>query len=162
MINILQKNFLKILPLLLLLNSGCGSGLAQKKHVIDPEFLQLVDLFELEQEVIVDIDIEFKKIDYPTVGLCFYSVGLDNKKHGLNIQIDPDFWNKSSNEQREELLFHELGHCILGRDHIETMLKYNTPKSVMYPYVFESAYKKHREYYVNELKNPKVLLTDYL
>ncbi len=156
----LQRNSLKTLFLLLLLNSACGQY-AQKKHTIDSEFLQLVDVFELEQNVTVDIDITFKKIERPAVGVCWYNKN-NNKMNGLSIEIDPTFWNGASDDEREELLFHELGHCILGREHDETKLYLNIPKSIMYPYVFGWAYKKYRSYYVEELKNTNALLTNHL
>jgi hypothetical protein len=143
-----------------LLSSGCGSY-TQKQNTIEPEFQQLVDLFELEQNITVNVDVVFKKIDYPTVGLCWSNIS-NNQKKGIKIEIDPDFWNKSSDMKREELLFHELGHCVLNRDHDDSIIHYTIPKSVMYPYVFENAYKKYRSYYVEELKNTNALLTNHL
>src|SRR5204863_130538 len=35
--------------------------------------------------------------------------------------------------QLEALIFHELGHCILGRDHDMSLLPKGYPKSMMYP-----------------------------
>ena len=37
------------------------------------------------------------------------------------------------NEQREALVFHELGHCILGREHDFDLLPNGDPKSLMAP-----------------------------
>jgi hypothetical protein len=144
------------------LNSSCGpTTFQEKKNKIDLEFVELVQLFEKEQHENVDVDISFKKLELPTVGLCWQQV-QDDFKQGIEIEIDPDFWFSSSDVKKEELLFHELGHCILNRDHDNSRLYYSIPKSVMYPYVFEWAYKDHRSYYVDELKNPNALLTDYL
>ncbi len=36
------------------------------------------------------------------------------------VVIDADFWNKSTDLHREFLVFHELGHCVLGRGHLDT------------------------------------------
>lgn len=35
------------------------------------------------------------------------------------IVIDESYWNKVSALKREFLVFHELGHCILNRDHLD-------------------------------------------
>jgi len=160
--NTLQKISSSKLLIFLLLSSGCGQIEHKRQNNIDPEFSRLVDLFEQEQSEVVDIDITFKDIDYPTVGLCWSQTYSNGEKQGIEIEIDPDFWFASSEMKKEELLFHELGHCILNRDHEDEMLYQRIPKSVMYPYVFEWAYERYRSYYVDELKNTNVLLTDYL
>ncbi len=33
------------------------------------------------------------------------------------VTIDQGYWNRSSDIEREYVVFHELGHCVLGRDH---------------------------------------------
>ena len=38
-----------------------------------------------------------------------------------------------NNSQKEALIFHELGHCFLGRSHDETLLPNGDPKSMMVP-----------------------------
>jgi hypothetical protein len=157
-----QKNLLSKLLIFLILNSSCGvKSPSQRKTIIDPEFVDLVELFEKEQNENVDIDISFKELDYPTVGLCWWQTRSASRQ-GIEIEIDPDFWFESSDVKKEELLFHELGHCILNRDHLDEKINYYVPKSIMYPYVFGYAYTKYRSYYVDELKNLDVLLTDYL
>ena len=55
------------------------------------------------------------------------------------IKISEAYWNAISNSSREALLFHELGHCVLNRDHVTTTMWYNggiVPTSFMYPYTF--------------------------
>jgi len=47
-----------------------------------------------------------------TLGQCkSYSDG------SKQIVIDQPFWNSASELEREYVVFHELGHCLLGRDH---------------------------------------------
>jgi hypothetical protein len=50
-------------------------------------------------------DIEYKD----AVGLCYYQ----NEK----IVIDREYWNNAREENKERLIFHELGHCYLKRSH---------------------------------------------
>jgi hypothetical protein len=71
-----------------------------------------------------------------------------------------------NDEQLEALIFHEMGHCILGRDHDISLLPKGYPKSMMYPdditlyspcvYVIGDSCNKlyRRSYYIDELFNP--------
>lgn len=151
----------------LLFVNACGPIThSVKKHQIDQEFTIFVENFEHEIEKKVDIDIKFNTLKRPTVGVCFkYSDSNYNY-----VEIDSEFWYKSSFAQKEQIIFHELGHCILNRQHNDILLNYNQsnfgvlqiPKSIMYPNVFEQPYELFRSYYVSELKNSKINLTDYL
>ncbi len=47
-------------------------------------------------------------------GTCQYGA------HLTHVTVDLPFWNRSSNLIREMVVFHELGHCALGRGHTET------------------------------------------
>ena len=56
--------------------------------------------------------------DIPTnhvLGQCSYS-SSDPKK----LTIDQPFWNTASDLYKEFVIFHELGHCYLGRLHDES------------------------------------------
>ena len=51
-----------------------------------------------------------------------------------NIVIDRAFWAKAVDLDREQLMFHELGHCLLGRKHRVDLKRVNQkPVSIMYP-----------------------------
>lgn len=68
------------------------------------------------------------------------------------IAVNGVIWDSSTEEDREALLMHELGHCILGLDHKEGELEDGSPKSLMRsvsPY--GKSYKIHRDYYLDEL-----------
>lgn len=56
--------------------------------------------------------------DIPTsqvIGQCSYS--NDNP---YKVTIDKPFWDKASDLGKEFVVFHELGHCVLGRAHDES------------------------------------------
>lgn len=55
------------------------------------------------------IDIEFKNLS-PNVGKCEMGV----------IYLDPVYWENASDNVRESLMFHELGHCMLRQIHYGT------------------------------------------
>lgn len=65
------------------------------------------------------------------VGLC--------EKHFNRITINAEFFTKVGPVQREMLINHELGHCILGLQHVE-----NTQK-LMNPFIID--YKDYLEHY---------------
>ena len=64
-------------------------------HIVDPAFVAYLDLFQQEA----------------------LNRGVDvwGELEVLNIS----YWNKATDIEREVLLFHELGHCILGRSHLD-------------------------------------------
>ena len=83
------------------------------------------------------------------------------------ININPNFLCWDNNVELETLIFHELGHCILGRNHTTARLPNGDFKSIMtphnlmlyspciYPIGGQSCdnYFK-RTYYLDELFNP--------
>lgn len=72
------------------------------------------------------------------------------------ITISPQAWAKYSSDEREWLIAHELGHCLLGRDHEENQLHTRVfddiPKSIMYPTIADKVVFKHyKAQYYREL-----------
>ncbi len=43
-----------------------------------------------------------------------------NSDNSRRVTIDKSYWNKASESEKEFLVFHELGHCYLGRVHDES------------------------------------------
>jgi Zn-dependent peptidase ImmA (M78 family) len=76
----------------------------------------------VEEAAAYDLNISIEQVDIGayvtnieqrgTLGQCkSYSDG------SKQIIIDQPFWDKASDIEREYVVFHELGHCLLGRDH---------------------------------------------
>lgn len=62
-------------------------------------------------------------------------------------------WDRlSSDSSHEQLVYHELGHCLLRLAHTKVVIG-GCPSSIMYPAVFGQAkcYLDHRAAYLNEL-----------
>jgi hypothetical protein len=102
-------------------------------------FEHYVNLFqeqakELGQDINVsDLVIRFKHIpvedNKTTLGRCW--------RGGNNppiIDIDPEHWKSMSMVQRQLLMFHEMGHCLLRRDHVDE----KKSVSIMNPYLISS------------------------
>lgn len=68
------------------------------------------------------------------------------------ITINKKAWITMTDSQREQLMFHELGHCVLNRDHCDKA-NYGQPMSLMHTdkYVGDRFYHEHRHWYYIEL-----------
>lgn len=103
------------------------------------------------------VKIQFGITTNQTAGMCEYKPG------GINtITIYPDAWNLETYDEaldlyRENFLFHELGHCILFRDHKPDLLEDREVASMMRAGTASETYfnykGKRRTYYLDELFN---------
>lgn len=93
-------------------------------------------------------------------GVCHeYSDGLKE------IIIRKEWWDSESESSRRLMIFHELGHCSLGRDHNDNRIpnKSNTmlyPESIMSSTLMSPDYFStyEREYYIELFtKNPDAI-----
>lgn len=138
-------------PLILL--SILGSGCAV--YVPPSEFKPYYDKFELGTGIRPTTDIVFKDLPEGTNGQCAMNA------YSKHIYINLVYWKIFSDNQREELVTHELGHCELGLQHDNTLIVHNgllIPKSVMTPYIFSGdVFEVNRDYYYKELFNPNLL-----
>ena len=70
------------------------------------------------------------------------------------IGIVRSFWNNFTDIERLILVYHELGHCALHRNHTIGILEDNCPDSIMYPtFIGRECFDKHYTYYLEELRN---------
>jgi hypothetical protein len=83
-----------------------------------------------------------------TVGEC---VSWSNGARQINI--DPTYWSTLSQDGRIELMYHELGHCALNLQHINTYLQYGCPTSIMNQFAFgqTQCFSSAMAYYFQEL-----------
>ncbi len=150
---------LTMLCLLALLVAGCGPC---HTAIIHPDFQPYVDLFRAyhvlhdgNQAYQITTDVTMGKIEQDdddstiTIGVCNYKPGNNY------VVIDEEEWKDSPVMLREQLIFHELGHCELDRDHNNTRWRDYVPVSVMNEHqLYESVYSKYRDSYIYELFNP--------
>jgi len=102
---------------------------------VDPALWSHFSNFEKEAaERGLDIDLylanitgEISEIDEEHVaGQCSYSNRAPNA-----VTIDKTFWDRTNDLYREFVVFHELGHCFLGRGHDEETNANGTCNSIM-------------------------------
>lgn len=72
---------------------------------------------------------------------------------GRYVAVNQAQWEREQDELfRELLIFHELGHCLLGREHSSDAYADGTPHSIMhYAGVPVMLYRERREKYLDEL-----------
>ena len=86
--------------------------------------------------------------DCSTVAIC-RTWGQGHRE----IVIEGPYWEKLSDYGKEELVFHELGHCVFNRGHNEDTRDNGCPVSIMYPYIFGGSwcYSNYRDDLITEL-----------
>lgn len=100
-------------------------------------------------------------------------ISADNNIQKI-ISINPHLKCWNNGVELETLIFHEMGHCILGRSHDNSLLPNGSPKSIMvadnislfstcvYPIDSEPCDKTYREdYYMDELFAPSTPVPDW-
>jgi hypothetical protein len=81
----------------------------------------------------------------PTViGLCEFIGNEDNPRISHNVTIKKFWWDRASEISRQNLISHELGHCVLGRYHDLELEPDLTPVSIMFPsLVSDGVFQEH-------------------
>ena len=129
-----MRFFSVILFVLILFISSCKDP---NEYRVDNEFAPYLQRFEdsaLVRKKNFDVlhtglIIEFGDLKDNVVGLTHY-------EDPIRIQIDRTYWNAISSTagadfMKEDLIFHELGHGLLGRSHINSTLENGDWKSIM-------------------------------
>ena len=99
---------------------------------LDPYFERFVQEAALRgvdlQEALDLISGYIEEIEDGSVsGQCRHLVDAPDK-----VVIDRDFWNVANDNRKEFLVFHELGHCMLGRSHLDTKDRNGMCVSIMH------------------------------
>lgn len=150
---------MKYLLLMILILVGCGADnpfpildhiklyrpgdMNQEPPFIHEEVLEyygkFLDIYGLSP---FDIPVDFRDQKLPVVGICIeYSNG------DKEIQLDRKAWDSFSKAEREMLVFHELGHCLLNLGHYNEKIitdKFgDIPSSIMNSYILDTRWYKH-------------------
>lgn len=167
----MKNAFFLIFTLLL---TACGNNFVGNELKVDARVQPFVTRFLQESSnqgksttlgnLTIDLDDSLMLKDGSwTLGVCYSSSTGKNR-----VAISTDFWlgpkdadgvrhSVYSAAEKEELLFHELGHCVLGRDHVTRTAfavdrNQTIPVSIMYPYhLGQRKYSGNYDYYMKEL-----------
>jgi len=128
----------------------CLASIPWSRQRVHPDFEEYVQRFERLRGQDIESTIIYGTPDRTAnpnaVANCFLT---GNRPL---IKVDFAYFQTLGDLGKEELIFHELGHCELKRDHDEEMIG-NRPKSIMYPTTFGDtpAYQEFHEEYIKEL-----------
>lgn len=77
---------------------------------------------------------------------CF--IDPNHPERMQKIEVNPSFWTPSrSSDAKEYVLYHELGHCLLSRDHDNSQVQ--TKEGIMINKSIMASYYSKTDYYVN-------------
>ena len=161
------------LILIFVLLIGCGKTLldpstwGSKPVVKDPrrnnstntELGYYVGRFETSYgKKVDDVPVNFandldEKLGKGVAGVCWAWTGGQRE-----VEINSNYWSDFTDEQREQLVFHELGHCVLNKSHDDGTDGDNCPSSIMRPQMFsfteiEDCYLPKYKDYIKNLFN---------
>ncbi len=140
---------------------GCAPK--EKEHVelfqVDQTFMPYVQNFELVSSEegrdvkITDLIVAFGPTNSITeTGVCEIATNETPR-----VTINQGIWNTLNNHDRQEVIFHELGHCVLRRRHQDGEVRNHDNSawiaaSIMYPYRIPGAtYMANVDHYHGEL-----------
>jgi hypothetical protein len=144
--------------LFLIFLTGCSWSNFQYQYV-DVSAAEYVNRFEKACLIYPAVSIVLADFEPGYFGHCA-NYGTNSS---LNVvSLNKDFWATATDIQKEILVFHELGHCVLNRRHDDRLKQLgsyiNAPASLMYsmPYGYEIVFKEFRTYYLNELCGARI------
>lgn len=120
-------SLLILLPLLVL--NACEP---EEFHLVNEELKPYFERFE-QEAIKRDFNLDFSEIEGKleelegVAGQCVHNTELPDV-----VRIDLVFWTQADDFDREFIVFHELGHCILNRGHQDTKNDDNSCKSLMH------------------------------
>lgn len=135
---------------------------AERYANVDPDLWPYFESFERAAEAVgLTIDLADQRIigsiedirEDNVAGTCSYA----HRRSDKEIVLDKDFWDRASTAYREYIVFHELGHCVLGRDHLEACRNNGTWASIMRSGLGQcrdNYSSVTRSYYIDELFSP--------
>lgn len=134
-----------------------GPGEGTHHRDVHPDLAYYVVEFERHWGQSISFKVTYGDLPNEAVGRC--TVWDNGKKL---VRIDQGYWNSVNSSVKEQLMFHELGHCALGREHNDDYISFSGlaglwPKSVMKSSTFSEkeaeVYEDELTHYVNELFN---------
>lgn len=145
----------KLSVILLLILNACG-----QTPYVEQDFVIYLDNFkkEISQKITTEyVSISFGELEYPIIGRCMRGIYPYSY-----IKVDKIAWDKMNNDGKEELIYHELGHCVLFLLHDDDTVKadeFEIPGSIMNSYWFGEAwfYSQFKNEYKKALRDQTLI-----
>ncbi|MBX2871187.1 MAG: hypothetical protein KTR30_03780 [Saprospiraceae bacterium] len=114
--------------------SACEKEQAEPSKV-DEDLQPYFERFDVEARARgLDFSLEMEELEADILGIdqdgvlgqCHYSDQAPNI-----VEVDDQFWARATDLEKEYVVFHELGHCVLGKDHNDDRNTDGTCSSIM-------------------------------
>lgn len=166
-----MKSTLALMFLLSLVSCG-AKQVAHKKVNIHPQAARYVATFEQKGNIrIDDLEVTFQELPISQssiLGYCRLAPKTVRKwtitgweEHTYNtplVVLNTKYWDWSQflTADKEELVYHELGHCVKKLNHV------NSTQSIMYPYHLGAVYYENNySMMMNSLFSPNQVVAAY-
>ena len=174
--NLPHRYSVALLPIaFLLLLTACSKDDEPTVAFQEPDLKTYIDRFVAEAaQRGEDIDLsQLEAVFVPSIernGRTFCGWGYSNYQGTgqprIEIVNSGFCWNDRTDLEKENLFFHEIGHAILRRPHINIRLDNTLPKSMMCDqcdqFRLYTDFSLHRrDYYINELLNPSAAVPEW-
>lgn len=153
-----------LLIVLGLVSTSCGPlapSTVKTKRTVDTDLEPYVQMFEKEYGKEIDFSVSLNEISEGSEDGSTY-VGICRKwtTGRREVEIDVNFYYDATENQLKQAVMHELGHCVLDREHDDTIWYVDGLKlkrSVMSTYVFSKwaadKFVYYYDNYIDELFN---------
>lgn len=139
--------------ILLLVLVSCGTHPIEVPEKTDEAFIPYIHEYQKATGILARTPVIMETLDEGVAGECHHIKRL--------IKINDLYWYVLSEEQREVLIMHELGHCDLKANHNDSTVEINNttcPASVMRSRLMSytegrDCYRIDKNYYIQELIN---------
>lgn len=140
--------------LVFLLLSSCGDRNFSPMLRVEFEYEKYVKIFEEESNK-TNNHVEVKNLIVTSVSEIGGTIIAQCGKYWLpspKITVSKKMWDTLNETEKEMVFLHELGHCLLDRQHYDALTDIGDPASLMAPFIFSPlTYLNNKEYYIKEL-----------
>jgi hypothetical protein len=150
----------------IVISTGCGTAPTTPRPT-DPQFRPYLDRFiKLASaygygtvswdRIPITLNSSANDVNADAIATCYDFTGLAPEARGdyNYVYFLPSWWNNAGAEDRELVVFHELGHCLLDRRHDDSVKGW-FPLSMMNTFKLDvDLYRYYRDDYVHELFVP--------
>ncbi len=120
------------MPLVILLINSCD---IERDATIDPELQPYFDRFVFEADLRgIHVDFDADPISGDIISFDEDNVAGSCTRRASDVddlRVNTFIWNQANDMEREYIIFHELGHCYLDREHLEARHPNGTCLSIM-------------------------------
>ena len=149
-----------LLAIMSILSIGCAPQSQfepQQEYTIEPALAQYVESFQADSNrlgrpmSITSLVVQFDTLPDRVIANCTRS-GYSSPVIRFSTTYYNYYKSQGLDHDIEQVMYHELGHCILGLSHNDDKASNGWPQSIMNTYHFSgSLYYNYKDNYLNQL-----------